>query len=177
MNIGERLREEREKIGYSQEKLGAIGGVQKRAQINYEAGERQPDAAYLRGVAQVGIDVQYVLLGVRSANLMEVFVSDDFVKETNSEHARKALAETRERGVSPTLPTDELALLDSYRRCKPEARVNLIQTAALLAAGVAPEPRAKSAATGGGMHMSNLGDGNVQIGGAVTGGVRVKKGK
>ena len=92
MNIGERLREEREKIGYSQEKLGAIGGVQKRAQINYEAGERQPDAAYLRGVAQVGIDVQYVLLGVRSANLMEVFVSDDFVKETNSEHARKALA-------------------------------------------------------------------------------------
>lgn len=138
MNIGERLREEREKLKYSQEKLGAIGGVQKRAQINYESGERQPDAAYLRGVAQVGVDVQYVLLGVRSANLMEVFVSDDFVNETNSERARKLLADVRERGEAPTLPTDEQALLDSYRRCKPEARINLIQMAALLAAGLAP---------------------------------------
>lgn len=138
MNIGERLREEREKLRYSQEKLGAIGGVQKRAQINYESGERQPDAAYLRGVAQVGVDVQYVLLGVRSANLMEVFISDDFVNETNSERARKVLADVRERGGPPTLPTDEQALLDSYRRCKPEARINLIQMAALLAAGLAP---------------------------------------
>ena len=174
MNIGERLREEREKIGYSQEKLGAIGGVQKRAQINYEAGERQPDAAYLRGVAQVGIDVQYVLLGVRSANLMEVFVSDDFVKETNSEHARKALAETRERGVSPTLPTDELALLDSYRRCKPEARVNLIQTAALLAAGMPPTPApAPRASAKGGGGQSVVGDNAIQIG-SVAGKARVK---
>lgn len=167
MNIGERLREEREKIGYSQEKLGAIGGVQKRAQINYEAGERQPDAAYLRGVAQVGVDVQYVLLGVRSANLMEVFVSDEFVNETNSEHARKLLAGMRERGASPTLPTDEQALLDSYRRCKSEARVNLIQIAALLAAGVEPAPRGADAG------QSVVGDNAIQIG-SVAGKARIK---
>lgn len=79
--------------------------------------------------------------------------------------------------AQPAADAAEQVLLDSYRRCGAQARQHLIQTAALLAAGVAPEPRAKSAATGGGMHMSNLGDGNVQIGGAVTGGVRVKKGK
>ncbi len=171
MNIGERLREERERLGCSQEKLGAIGGVQKRAQINYEAGERQPDAAYLRGVAQVGVDVQYVLLGVRSSNLMEIFVSDEFVQETNSEHARKVFAEMREREVASTLPTDEQALLDCYRRCKPEARVNLIQTAALLAAGVQPTPAKRGAGSSGG--QSVVGDNAIQIG-SVTGKARIK---
>ena len=36
----------------------------------------------------------------------------------------------------PALDAAEQVLLDSYRRCKPEARVNLIQTAALLSAGL-----------------------------------------
>lgn len=144
MNIGQRLKEERERIGYSQEKLGAIGGVQKRAQINYETGERQPDAAYLRGVAQIGVDVQYVLVGVRSANLMEIFLSDDFVNETNLEHARSHLAGQR-RVMTP----DVQKLIAVYERCKPEGQKLLITTAELLAADlpvaqaqpIAPKPK------------------------------------
>ena len=65
MSIGDRLKEERERIGLSQEKLGAVGGVQKRAQINYEAGVRHPDAAYLSAVAEAGLDVLYILTGQR----------------------------------------------------------------------------------------------------------------
>lgn len=38
----------------------------------------------------------------------------------------------------------EQALLDSFRRCKPEARVKLIQDAALLAAGVPTNSEPKS---------------------------------
>lgn len=66
MNISTRLREERERLGLSQEKFGAIGGVQKRAQINYESGDRQPDAGYLAAVAATGADVLYILTGQRS---------------------------------------------------------------------------------------------------------------
>ncbi|MBS0477187.1 MAG: helix-turn-helix transcriptional regulator [Proteobacteria bacterium] len=64
--IGERLQEERKNLGLSQAQFGEAGGVQKRAQINYEAGERSPDAAYLERIAAIGADVQYVITGVRT---------------------------------------------------------------------------------------------------------------
>lgn len=67
MSTFERLREERERLGLSQEKFGALGGVLKRAQINYEKGERNPDSAYLTAIAAAGVDVLYVLTGQRGA--------------------------------------------------------------------------------------------------------------
>lgn len=63
--IGKRLREERTRLGLSQEKLALAGGVQKRTQINYEANERSPDSNYLALIAQIGVDVNYILTGVR----------------------------------------------------------------------------------------------------------------
>ena len=66
MSIFLRLREERERLGFSQEAFGVLGGVQKRAQINYEKGERHPDSAYLAAIAAAGADVLYILTGQRS---------------------------------------------------------------------------------------------------------------
>ncbi|CAG2152588.1 helix-turn-helix domain-containing protein [Ralstonia mannitolilytica] len=63
--IAERLREERKRLGLTQERFGAEGGVGKLAQLNYEKGERSPDAAYLSAVALLGVDVSYVLTGER----------------------------------------------------------------------------------------------------------------
>jgi len=63
--IGERLREERERLDFNQSAFGAIGGVAKRAQIHYEQGERSPDANYLAAVAKVGVDIRYVVTGDR----------------------------------------------------------------------------------------------------------------
>ena len=51
----------------------------------------------------------------------------------------------------------EQVLLDSYRRCKPDAKANLIQMAALLSAGVAPGPAPKAVPrtrAGSGVQMS-----------------------
>ncbi len=67
MSIGERLREERERLKMSQPVFGEIGGVQKRAQINYESDGRTPDAQYLQAISRIGVDVLYVLTGERSA--------------------------------------------------------------------------------------------------------------
>lgn len=69
-SIGERLREERDRLGRSQADLASVGGVGRRAQTYYESGERSPDAAYLGRVAEIGIDVQYVITGVRSSSAL-----------------------------------------------------------------------------------------------------------
>ena len=44
--IGDRLREERERLRLSQGNFGEIGGVKANAQGKYESGERFPDAEY-----------------------------------------------------------------------------------------------------------------------------------
>ena len=63
--IGDRLREERERLGLSQGAFGEIGGVKANAQGNYEKGERSPDAEYLSAVGKAGVDVLYVVTGRR----------------------------------------------------------------------------------------------------------------
>ncbi|OLU22539.1 transcriptional regulator [Pseudomonas sp. PA15(2017)] len=63
--IGDRLREERERLGMSQAVFGELGGVKANAQGNYEKGDRYPDAAYLAAVAERGVDVLYVVTGER----------------------------------------------------------------------------------------------------------------
>ena len=125
MSIFFRLREERERLGFSQEAFGVLGGVQKRAQINYEKGERHPDSAYLAAIAAAGADVLYILTGERSS-------------------------------AQPAHDAAEQVLLDSYRRCSSQARQNLIQTAALLAAGL-------PGSAGGGGKQVNTASGAVQI--------------
>ncbi|AOJ05113.1 transcriptional regulator [Burkholderia mayonis] len=66
-SIGERLREERERLGYSQTAFGALAEVTKQSQIKYEKGERSPDASYLAAIMRVGADVQYIVGAIRSS--------------------------------------------------------------------------------------------------------------
>lgn len=73
LNIGERLKEERERLCFTQPAFGAIGGVKKLAQLNYEKGERFPGADYLAAIAKVGADVQYIVTGIRCPDAL----SDD----------------------------------------------------------------------------------------------------
>lgn len=68
MTIGERLKEERNRLDLTQTALATSCGVGKRAQINYEANEQIPGGAYLAGAAGMGIDVAYVLTGHRAGS-------------------------------------------------------------------------------------------------------------
>ena len=65
-DIGQRLREERERLGLSQVAMSDIGGVKKLTQLRYEKGDSFPDAAYLAALSRFGLDVQYVVLGIHS---------------------------------------------------------------------------------------------------------------
>lgn len=58
--------------------------------------------------------------------------------------------------LQPAPPADEQVLLESYRRCSQPARQTLIQTAALLSAGMGPSPPAS-------VTQNNQGDNAIQV--------------
>lgn len=130
-----RLKEERERLGLTQPALGGLASASKRTVIDWEKGVSSPTAVQLAAIAAAGADVLYVVTGQRSQNAAEVDL----------------------------LPSDERVLVDTYRSCNAEARRNLIQTAALLSAGMPGAP-ARKAPGQGDLHQQNTGSNNIQIG-------------
>lgn len=70
MSIGERLREERERLGFNQTVFAAFGEASLRSEIEWEKGKTFPNAKVLAAIAAAGADVQYILTGVRSENAL-----------------------------------------------------------------------------------------------------------
>lgn len=66
VSLGDRLREERERLGLNQTQFGDLAAVTKKTQMLYEGDQRSPKADYLTAIAQAGVDVQYLLTGNRS---------------------------------------------------------------------------------------------------------------
>ncbi|PKF27415.1 MULTISPECIES: helix-turn-helix domain-containing protein [Pseudomonas] len=81
MAIGYRLKEERSRLGISQTDLAQVGGVGKTTQINYEKGERSPDASYLAAVAEIGVDVLYVVCGERKPQALGLSAEESLLVE------------------------------------------------------------------------------------------------
>lgn len=73
-----RLREERERLGLTQEAMAAIGGVTKLTAFNYE-NNRDPSSAFLANTAKAGVDFQYVMLGIRSQSIEEALTREEHV--------------------------------------------------------------------------------------------------
>lgn len=68
--FGGRIVSEREKLGFSQIDLRLKTGVSKSTQIKYEAGTSYPDAEYLMTLDRIGLDVMYILTGLKSYEAM-----------------------------------------------------------------------------------------------------------
>ena len=66
--IGERIREERERLGFSQPVFAALAESSKSSQISWEKETAYPNAKAMAAWAKVGVDVGYVLTGVRSSS-------------------------------------------------------------------------------------------------------------
>lgn len=65
LTFGERLREERERMGLTQTAMAEIGGVKRTTQHIYETDIRVPDLNYLTLVKDAGADLSYLVLGER----------------------------------------------------------------------------------------------------------------
>ena len=63
--IGERLKEERKRLGLTQPGLAEIAGAAKRTVIDWEKGVSSPTAAQLEALSRVGMDVLFVVTGIR----------------------------------------------------------------------------------------------------------------
>lgn len=100
----ERLIELRKATGLNQTEFGVLGGVTKKTQLNYEAGIRSPDVHYLEALYTAGIDVVYLLTGMRTLKISE----------------EQAGYEIR---------PDQKALLDNYEHCSEEGRRMVMGTA------------------------------------------------
>ena len=117
MNLGDRLREERERLGYTQPAFADVVGAKKHAQINWEKGAAFPNAAALEAWSKVGLDVLYVVTGQRS------------------------------QPVPPTatLPPRQRALLDNFEHTDEEGKRHVEQAALLAAKSAANAQRGNAA--------------------------------
>lgn len=69
-----RLVEERARLGFSQADFAQKVGISREGLRLYEVGQRGMSAEFLAESASLGLDVQYVLTGMRSSNLAELDV-------------------------------------------------------------------------------------------------------
>jgi len=124
--IGRRIREERERLGLTLPVFGRAGGVKPRAQSYYEKSERTPDAAYLAAIAGAGVDVLYVLTGVRLPEIWRDQVARVLRTTAEVEPQGGRLTELALQGVANlvaeapadygSLSADERQLLALFRR-------------------------------------------------------------
>ncbi|WP_311968570.1 helix-turn-helix transcriptional regulator [Pseudomonas baltica] len=80
--LGERLREERERLSLNQEQMADSGGVKRNSQGNYERGRQNPDTAYLLAIAAIGADIHYVLFGERNLGAGDLSSDESKILET-----------------------------------------------------------------------------------------------
>lgn len=107
MSIGERIAEERKRLGFTQlafaEKLGISISSQKR----YETNDRAPNIYYISAIADIGADIGYVMTGSRNMRKHLAFAVD-LDKRTSESLALAALdldTESFAEAVS-TIPDD-----------------------------------------------------------------------
>ena len=63
LSFGQRLRQERVRLGLTQAQLADVGAVQRTTQHIYESDVRSPDIRYLERIKNAGVDVAYLVLG------------------------------------------------------------------------------------------------------------------
>lgn len=99
-DIGARLKEERLRLGLSQEAFAALADASKPSQVRYENGGRSPDADYLLAIHEAGADLLYILTGERSMSPAPLPSADDLPPRLRARLA--AAIEAVEAGLDAT---------------------------------------------------------------------------
>jgi len=120
MHTGDRIKEERERLGFNQADFAALAGATRKTLFNWESGAASPNTAALAAWAEAGLDVLYVVTGQRTGG----------ASAPAPVHA---------------LARDEEILLDNYRNCPPDARAAIKTTSAALARAAGGCKRDKAA--------------------------------
>ncbi len=80
-DIGQRFSEERQRLGYTQASFARLLGLSRTGLVNIEAGKSDFKVGQLASAASAGVDIQYVVTGVRSKNVDRVEDKIGFEKQ------------------------------------------------------------------------------------------------
>ncbi len=97
MSTGERLRIERERLGFNQPEFAAFAGATKQTLNSWEAGRSSPKADQLEALGEQGVDVYYVITGQRIGLATTLTARESALVENyraSDEEAKKALETT-----------------------------------------------------------------------------------
>lgn len=99
--IGDRLKAERKRLRLSQTYFARLGCVSLSTQKRYESAERIPDANYLAGLANIGVDMLFVITGKTTEETADenrlVMEAMGFVRDQVAQIARSACDMGRRR--------------------------------------------------------------------------------
>jgi transcriptional regulator with XRE-family HTH domain len=108
------------RLEINQTQFGALAGVGLKAEQHYEMGRRAPSAAYLARLAAAGVDVLYVLTGVRLPDIWRDQIAaaqGEPVGDRPAGPPACAVTGTADRAPERgDLSTDERQLLALFRR-------------------------------------------------------------
>jgi len=83
-DIGLRIKEGRERFGYSQEAFGLLGGVKKTGQLNYGKDKRSPSGDHFERLRKYPeVDVNYIVTGMRTGPSWDEALADQADKKMN----------------------------------------------------------------------------------------------
>lgn len=102
--IGLRIREEREQLGFTQNAMAEAIGVSKRTFIDWEKDRTSPTAVQLSALSDIGVDILYIVTGVRSVI----------------------------RNNTPVISPKEREILDIIQDMRPEDRESFLKVGAAL---------------------------------------------
>ena len=85
--VGARLKEERERLEWSQAALAEAAGASRRAVVAWEAGATVPGADALATLARHGYDVLYIVVGQRSGPIESRLTPDEAALLDNYQHS------------------------------------------------------------------------------------------
>lgn len=104
--VGFRLKQERQRLSMSQDDFSAVCGMKRRAQMSYEHDERSPDAEYLRALAEIGVDIQFVITGIASMSTLSKDENELLVTYRSLDVKGKARVLGVAEGLSDPEPAD-----------------------------------------------------------------------
>lgn len=103
--FGDRLKQERERLGLSMHDFGLLGAVNRVTQMRYETGVNYPTVEYMHRLRQNGVDTLFIETGVQANDWLAMTDYDafaqaiDLVDELMRLHGFKPPADFRVRSI------------------------------------------------------------------------------
>jgi transcriptional regulator with XRE-family HTH domain len=121
MPIGERLREERERLGLTQPNFASIASTTKQTLFSWESGKTAPDGFQMARLSEAGVDVLYVLTGQRDRPVLTA------EEQTLLSYYRRATSERRDAALGALIGASQAQSVTMTNSASGSVQVGYVQ--------------------------------------------------